>query len=62
MKKILIAALSVLTTGCGIYNKYERPDLGTVQADSLYRSDAAPDTASSIASLGWEELFTDPCL
>lgn len=62
MKKILIAALSVLTTGCGIYNKYERPDLSTVQADSLYRSDAAPDTASSIASLGWEELFTDPCL
>lgn len=62
MKKILIAALSVLTTGCGIYNKYERPDLSTVQADSLYRSDVAPDTASSIASLGWEELFTDPCL
>lgn len=62
MKKILIAALSVLTTGCGIYNKYERPDLSTVQTDSLYRADAAPDTASSIASLGWEELFTDPCL
>ena len=62
MKKILIAALSLLTTGCGIYNKYERPDLDTVQTDSLYRTDAAPDTASSIASLGWEELFTDPCL
>lgn len=62
MKKILIAALSLLTTGCGIYNKYERPDLSTVQTDSLYRADAAPDTASSIASLGWEELFTDPCL
>lgn len=62
MKKILIAALALLTTGCGIYNKYERPDLSTVQTDSLYRADAAPDTASSIASLGWEELFTDPCL
>lgn len=62
MKKILIAALSLLTTGCGIYNKYERPDLSTVQTDSLYRADAATDTASSIASLGWEELFTDPCL
>lgn len=62
MKKILIAALSLLTTGCGIYNKYERPDLDTVQTDSLYRADAAPDTASSIASLRWEELFTDPCL
>lgn len=33
-----------------------------MQTDSLYRADAAPDTASSIASLGWEELFTDPCL
>lgn len=62
MKKIWIAALSLLTTGCGVYNKYERPDLGTVQTDSLYRTEAAPDTTSSIASLGWKELFTDPCL
>lgn len=62
MKHIWIAALSLLTTSCGIYNKYERPELGTVQTDSLYRAEAAPDTTSSIASLGWEELFTDPYL
>lgn len=62
MKKIWIAALSLLTTGCGIYNQYERPDLGRAETDSLYRPEAAPDTSSSIASLRWEELFTDPCL
>lgn len=62
MKKIWIAALSLLTTGCGIYNQYERPDLGRTETDSLYRPEAAPDTSSSIASLRWEELFTDPCL
>ena len=62
MKKIWIAALSLLTTGCGIYNQYERPDLGRAETDSLYRPEAAPDTSSSIASLRWEELFTGPCL
>ena len=62
MKHLWIAALSLLTTSCGIYNKYERPELDTVQTDSLYRAEAAPDTTSSIASLGWEELFTDPYL
>ena len=62
MKKIWIAALSLLTTGCGIYNQYERPDLGRAETDSLYRPEAAPDTSSSIASLRWEELFTAPCL
>ena len=30
--------------------------------DSLYRPEARPDTTRSIATLRWEELFTDTCL
>lgn len=60
MKRLFIAALSLMATGCGIYNRYERPDSVQVEADSLYRTENAPDTTSSLASLKWEELFTDP--
>lgn len=62
MKRLFIAALSLMATGCGIYNRYERPDSVQVEADSLYRTENAPDTTSSLASLKWEELFTDPYL
>jgi NodT family efflux transporter outer membrane factor (OMF) lipoprotein len=59
----LIAAL--LFTGCGLYNKYERPE---VDAQGLIRdaiSDidtlAVQDTAS-FGNLPWREVFTDPVL
>ena len=35
MKRLFIAALSLMATGCGIYNRYERPDSVQVEADSL---------------------------
>lgn len=54
MKRLFIAALSLMATGCGIYNRYERPDSVQVEADSLYRTENAPDTTSSLASLKWE--------
>lgn len=44
--------------GCSIYKSYERPDMPVV--DSLYRQPAADTT--SLASLSWRELFTDPKL
>ena len=47
MKRLFIAALSLMATGCGIYNRYERPDSVQVEADSLYRTENAPDTTSS---------------
>lgn len=57
MKKILMfVAVAVMTTGCGIYKKYERPD--SVQADSLLYGTVVADS-SSIADLGWKALFTD---
>ncbi len=61
MKRLFIAALSLMATGCGIYNRYERPDSVQVEADSLYRTENAPDTTSSCFAQ-MEELFTDPYL
>ena len=61
MKKIIICLfLSAGLSGCSVYRAYERPEM-TV-ADSLYRQPVAPADTSSIASLSWKELFTDPQL
>lgn len=61
MKKqiILFAVASMLLSSCGIYNKYERPEVTT---DGLYGQDVVEDDTTSIASLDWRELFTDPQL
>lgn len=66
MKKLLIfAAATMLLGSCGLYNKYERPD---VNAQGLIRdavSDvdtlAVQDTAS-FGNLPWRSVFTDPQL
>ena len=64
MKKqiITLSVAALFLSGCGIYTKYERPE---VKTDGLYGQNAfdgksveAQDTAS-IASLSWRELFTD---
>ena len=66
MKKIIIFAAATLLMGsCGLYNKYERPDVNTAglirdafnDADTL----AVQDTAS-FGNLPWREVFTDPQL
>ena len=73
MKKqfILLAVAGLVLTSCGIYTKYQRPE--DITTDGLYGHDldgqsldslslfAASDT-TSIASLSWRELFTDPQL
>ncbi len=68
MKKnsfIIIISLIALLSGCGIYGKYERPD---VNAEGLVRdvlSDADTLAVSDTASFGnlpWREVFTDPIL
>ena len=66
MKKILsIAACSLLLASCGLYNKYDRPE---VVADGLVRDPvsltdtlAVTDTMS-FGNLPWRQLFTDPQL
>lgn len=49
--------------GCGIYTRYERPDLSFT--DSLYtaiRQEAQQADTASLADLSWRELFTDSLL
>lgn len=61
MKKqiITLAVVALLLSSCGIYTKYERPE---VKTDGLYGQDIEVEDTTSIASLSWRELFTDPQL
>lgn len=60
--KILITCLLASTlSSCHIYRAYERPSTVTV-SDSLYRQPVAAEDTTSLASLSWKELFTDPQL
>ena len=66
MKKILIIALSaVLVASCGLYNKYERPEVNTrgLVRDALSPTDTlvATDTLS-FGNMPWRTVFTDPQL
>ncbi|MFR9627776.1 MAG: efflux transporter outer membrane subunit [Rikenellaceae bacterium] len=62
IKYITCSLLVALTmSGCGIYSKYQRSTETEALTDNLYKySDVSADT--SIASLSWRELFTDPAL
>lgn len=62
LRNILIITLAAGLTSCGVYTKYERPSEALAGLDSLYRADLRPDTAQTLASLSWEELFADPYL
>ena len=57
-----VAAVSMMLTGCGLYNKYEK----TVEepADIFGTSQDVTSAVSetSIAELSWREFFTDPLL
>lgn len=66
MKKLFIMMSATLLLGsCGLYNKYERPDVNTTglvrdvnsQTDTL----AVTDT-TSFGNLPWRSVFTDPQL
>ncbi len=66
MKKIMIFAAATLLFGsCGVYNKYERPDVDTKGLIRDVTSDvdtlAVQDTAS-FGNLPWRAVFTDPQL
>lgn len=62
LRNILAITLAAGLTSCGVYTKYERPSEALAGLDSLYRADLRPDTAQTLASLSWEELFADPHL
>ena len=64
-KIILFASASLLMTSCGIYNKYERPEVNTkgLVRDGVSNTDtlAVSDTVS-FGNLPWRQVFTDPQL
>lgn len=66
MKKLLtIMSATLLLSSCGLYNKYERPDVNTtgLVRDTASVSDtlAVRDTVN-FGNLPWREVFTDPQL
>ena len=64
-KIFLFASASLLMTSCGLYNKYERPQVDTygLVRDVASNTDtlAVADTAN-FGNLPWREVFTDPQL
>ena len=59
-RHILIFAAILSLSSCGIYRKYERPELWFV--DSLYRRMEVTADSVSTASISWDRMFTDPIL
>ena len=61
MKKTVIYIIlsGWMFAGCGTYSRYHRPDLST---ENLYRDVPADIDTTTIASLSWREMFTDPKL
>jgi len=66
MKKLLtIAACSLMLASCGLYNKYERPDVNTqgLFRDLTSDTDTLPlNSDENFGNLPWREVFTDPQL
>ena len=60
IRYILLAAGAVLLSSCGLYKKYERPEM--TFTDSLYRRLPQSADTSSLARVSWEDFFTDPVL
>lgn len=61
--RTIIPVLVLLTSSCGIYTDYERPEMPVI--DSLYNNipqEAVSSDTCSIAFLSWEELFADSLL
>ena len=58
MKKniIIVAAVSMMFTSCGLYKKYEQKS--EIPSDII----GVPNAASAEAPLSWREFFTDPLL
>jgi len=66
MKKILlIPTAALLLSSCGLYNKYERPDVNTqgLVRDIVSDGDTLQvNTDENFGNLPWREVFTDPQL
>lgn len=58
----ILAIFTIALSSCNIYKNYSRPDV--VDAESLYNDSTmmSVDSSSSLGSLPWQELFSDPYL
>ena len=61
MKKniILLVAMSLTLSGCGIYTKYKP---ATSVTDDLYGGEVVTEDTAGLGNMDWRELFTDPHL
>jgi len=57
-RNIVIIAIMVLMTSCGIYKPYKRPEIST---DNLFVSENSSDI-TTIGDIAWNEIFSDPYL
>ena len=66
MKKVIIVLSTVfLLSGCGLYTKYERPDVNTegLVRDPLSVTDTLKvNTDENFGNMPWRSVFTDPKL
>lgn len=60
LSKIAVTAITaLLLQSCFVAKKYERPQVAT---DNLYRTEAPSQDTTSLGTLSWDKLFTDPIL
>ena len=57
---ITVAAVSLMLTGCGLYDKYEQKAEAPADAFGTIRGGSVVD--ESLAQMSWREFFTDPLL
>ncbi len=67
LKKIFVASITLMTLGsCGLYSKFEggvNSGVDSAVVEKLYDyTDIKRDTTSSIGTLQWRAMFTDPKL
>lgn len=59
---IVAAAVSMMLTGCGLYNKYDKNVEELENVFGTTQDITSATSGESIAELSWREFFTDPLL
>ena len=59
---IAAAAVSLMLTGCGLYNKYEKTVQEPADVFGTVTGGIPAGGSESIADMSWREFFTDPLL
>ena len=59
---IIVAAVGMTLTGCGIYNKYEQKTPAPADAFGSSQDVKQASGEQSMAQMSWREFFTDPLL